>query len=76
LLYLLSYCSDIRLEQPGLEPGTYVVPSAFATGFIAIFGPRLRRRSVEKHFCCSVQLSYHTPEGHDPDLNREPTDYM
>jgi len=30
LLYPLSYCSMI-VEQPGLEPGTHVVPSAFAT---------------------------------------------
>jgi len=35
LLYPLSYCPVILVEQPGLEPGTHrlhVVPPAFAAG--------------------------------------------
>ena len=56
------------MEHPGFEPGTHVVPSAFAAKWFKIPLPRLRRRSVEKHVCCSVQLSYRTREGARPGL--------
>ena len=75
MLYPLSYCSDSPLEQPGFEPGTDVVPSAFATEIIANFGPPAATIGGETCLLLyPVELSH--SEAHDPDLNREPTDYM
>ena len=39
MLYPLSYRPERNVEQPGLEPGTHVVPSAFTTEITTNFGP-------------------------------------
>lgn len=75
MLYPLSYRPERNVEQPGFEPGTHVVPSAFAAEIITNFGPPAATIGGETRLLLyPVELSH--SEAHDPDLNREPTDYM
>ncbi len=63
MLYPLSYCPVFLVEQPGFEPGTHVVPSAFAAKLFKIPLPAPAATIGGETCLLLYQLSYRTREG-------------